>query len=146
MNGSTCLPTIEDAKSQAKRLRAELVAEGGAVGHSRSLELVAHMHGYNDWNTLHAAIGNRRSPNPVVPGQRVKGRYLGQRFEGEVIGVQNLSSSGRYRITCLFDEPVDVVTSERWSAYRQRVSCVIDASGSTAEKTSDGRPHMSIDL
>ncbi len=146
MSGSTCLPTIEDAKSQAKRLRAELVAEGGAVGHSRSLELVAHMHGYKDWNTLHAAIGNLRPANPVVPGQRVKGRYLGQCFEGEVIGVQNLSRSGKYRVTCVFDEPVDVVTSERWSAYRHRVSCVIDATGTTVEKTSDGRPHMCIDL
>ena len=146
MNGSTCLPTIDAVKAQARRLRAELVTEGNPIGHSRSLELVAHMHGYRDWNTLSAAIGNRSASNPVVPGQRVKGRYLGQSFVGEIIGVQNLSASGRYRVTCRFDEPVDVVTSERWSAYRQRVSCVIDASGATAEKTSDGRPHMMLDL
>ncbi len=146
MNGLSCLPTIDAAKAQAKRLRAKLADDGATVGHSRSLELVAHMHGFKDWNTLHAAIGNRPRSSPVVPGQRVSGCYLGQRFDGQVIGVQNLSHPGRFRVTCKFDEPVDVVTFERWSAYRQRVSCVIDGTGTTVEKTSDGRPHMSIDL
>ena len=43
-----------------------------------------------------------------------------------------------------FDEPVDVVTWDSFSAFRRRVSCTIDRRGRTAERTSDGRPHMEL--
>lgn len=143
MNGS--LPSIDNLKSQAKRLRATLAASGTEVGHAKALELLARQHGFKDWNTLHAAVGN----GPVCPvslGARVRGHYLGQAFEGEVIGVQALTATGRYRVTFRFDEPVDVVTFESFSAFRQRVSCTIDERGVTVEKTSNGRPHLQLDL
>ena len=143
---SHTLPSIEAAKAQAKRLRATLAADGSPVGHSRSLELLAHQYGYKDWNTLYAAIGNRPPPSPVAVGQRVRGRYLSQPFDGEVIGVLALATPGRFRVTLHFDEPVDVVTFDSFSAYRQRVTCTIDRTGRTAEKTSDGRPHMALAL
>ncbi len=146
MIDSLPLPSIEAAKAQAKRLRATLAADGNPVGHSRSLELLAHQYGYKDWNTLHAAIGNRPPPSPVAIGQRVRGRYLSQPFDGEVIGVLALATPGRFRVTLHFDEPVDVVTFDSFSAYRQRVTCTIDRTGKTAEKTSDGRPHMELAL
>ena len=143
---SHTLPTIEAAKAQAKRLRATLAADGNTVGHSRSLELLAHQYGYKDWNTLHAAIGNRPPPSPVEVGQRVRGRYLSQPFEGKVIGVLARATPGRFRVTLHFDEPVDVVTFDSFSAFRQRVTCTIDRTGRTAEKMSDGRPHMELAL
>ncbi len=146
MNGTSHLPSIEHLKAQAKRLRARLEADGQPVGHSRSLELVAHQYGFKDWNTLHAAVGNRPPPCPVMMGQLVRGSYLGQAFTGEVIGVQALTASDRYRITLLFDDPVDVVTFESFSAFRRRVTCTIDSRGVTAEKTSNGRPHLRLDL
>ena len=146
MTGTSQLPSLEDLKAQARRLRATLAADGTAVGHSRALELLAHQHGYKDWNTLHAAIGNRPPPAPVAVGDRVHGRYLGQPFEGEVIGVQALASPDRFRVTLQFDEPVDVVTFDSFSAFRQRVTGTIDRTGRTAEKTSDGRPHMELEL
>ena len=146
MNGYHPLPSIENLKDQAKRLRAELEATGQPTGHSRSLELLAHQYGYNDWNTLHAAIGNRPPPSPVTIGARVQGQYLGQAFAGEVIGVRMLGASGKCRVTFDFDEPVDVVTFASFSNFRRRVSCVIDEHGVTAEKTSDGRPHLKLQL
>ncbi|ODA66978.1 hypothetical protein A7A08_02275 [Methyloligella halotolerans] len=76
---------------------------------------------------------------------RLRGRYLGQAFEGKLIAVQQMGSSGRVRITVQFEEPVDVVTFDSFSAYRRRVSCIVDETGCTAEKTSDGRPHMEIE-
>lgn len=145
MKGSLPLPSIEALKDQAKRLRAKLEADGEPIGHSKSLELLAHQYGYKDWNTLHAAVGNRPPPAPVTLGARVRGYYLGQAFEGEVIGVQTLTP-GRYRVTLDFDEPVDVVTFDSFSAFRRRVSCVVDRTGRTAEKTSDGRPHLQLRL
>ena len=146
MTGTSQLPSLEDLKAQARRLRATLAADGTSIGHSRALELLAHQHGYKDWNTLHAAIGNRLPPSPVAVGDRVRGRYLSQPFEGEVIGVQILATPDRFRVTLQFDEPVDVVTFDSFSAYRRRVTSTIDRTGRTAEKTSDGRPHMELAL
>ncbi|GAB05415.1 hypothetical protein GII30_06395 [Gordonia amarae] len=46
---------ITDAKTMARRLRADLSAAGVEVTHSQALELVAHQHGYKDWNSMAAA-------------------------------------------------------------------------------------------
>ena len=146
MTGSNTLASIEELKAQARRLRATLAAEGTPIGHSRALELLAHQHGYRDWNALHAALGNRPAPSPVAVGDRVRGRYLSQPFEGEVIGVQALATPDRFRVTLQFDAPIDVVTFDSFSAYRQRVTGTIDRTGRTAEKTSDGRPHLELAL
>lgn len=145
---TTPAPTasLETLKQQAKRLRTQLAADGHRVSHGQVLELLARQHGYKDWNTLHAAIGNRQPATPVAAGDRVSGRYLGQQFAAEVLGVEVLKPADRYRITLQFDEPVDVVTFDSFSAYRQRVSCTIDRTGQTAEKTSDGQPHVQLQL
>ena len=140
------LPTLDALKGQAKRLRSELAATGTQVGHSRALELMAKQYGYKDWNTLHAAVGNRPEPAPVMLGQRLSGRYLNQPFDGEVVGVQAMAEPDRFRVTLMFDAPVDVVTFEGLSNFRQRVSGVIDRKGLTAEKTSDGNPHLVLSL
>lgn len=70
------LPSLDALKDQARRLRSRLASEGDEVTHSKSLELVAAQYGYRDWNTLHAAVGNRPAFNPWMLGARVKGRYL----------------------------------------------------------------------
>ncbi len=146
MNTTQQLPTLDALKSQAKRLRSELAQSGTELGHSRALELMAKQYGFKDWNTLHAAVGNRPQPAPVMLGQRLSGRYLNQPFEGEVIGVQAMAEPGRFRVTLMFDAPVDVVTFEGLNNFRQRVSGVINRDGVTAEKTSDGTPHLVLDL
>lgn len=139
----TTLPSIEDLKTQAKRLRTALGTDGKSLGHGQALELVARQHGYRDWNTLHAAVGNRPAA-PLSLGDRVTGRYLGQPFDGEIIAAAKIGASGPYRVTIQFDEPVDVVTFESFSAYRSRVTCTVDRDGVTAEKTSNGQPHMTV--
>ncbi|MCK3779163.1 glyoxalase superfamily protein [Ensifer sesbaniae] len=144
--GSTTLPSLDALKDQAKRLRTRLAAEGETIGHSRSLELIAAQYGYRDWNTLHAAVGNRPPLNPWMLGARVKGRYLGQAFEGEILSVQALTAQpGRYRLTMKFDEPVDVVTFESFSAFRQRVTATVDETGRTIEKTSNGLAQLELE-
>ncbi|MBA4800950.1 MAG: hypothetical protein H2040_03735 [Euryhalocaulis sp.] len=145
MNDSTPLPALDALKNQAKRLRARLAEDGDFLSHSETLELIARQYGYRDWNTIHAACGNRPR-TPVAVGAQVSGHYLGQPFTGEVIGVQKLSDNGRARITLDFHEPVDVVKFDSFSAFRKRVSCVIGADGRTAEKTSDGQPQMILSL
>jgi hypothetical protein len=143
---STPLPSLDALKDQAKRLRARFAADGEAISHSRALELIAAQYGFRDWNTLHAAAGNRPAFNPWMLGSRVRGHYLGQPFDAQVLGVQALTSQpGHYRMTLHFDEPVDVVTFDSFSAFRQRVNCTVDETGRTAAKTSDGRPHLELE-
>lgn len=140
------LPSLDILKDQAKHLRALLAAAGNEIGHSKSLELIAAQYGYRDWNTLHAATGNRQSFDPWLLGARVKGRYLGQPFAGEILSAQALTAKpGHYRLTLKFDAPVDVVTFESFSAFRQRVTATVDENGRTVERTSNGRPHLELE-
>lgn len=140
MTGS--LPSISTLKMQAKQLRAALEKRGEPLSHSQVLELIAQQQGFKDWNTLFAAVGNRPPVLYLRPGDRVAGKYLGQRFDAEVLGVQGSTAACRVRLTVKFDEPIDVVTFKSFSAFRQRVTCTLNSDAMTSEKTSDGEPHM----
>lgn len=137
------LETREQAKARAKALRAELARGGIEISHSAALERVAVAEGHASWNALSARLANE----PEVPlqlGDRVAGSYLKQGFAGTVIGVHQVANGGAYDITIEFDEPVDVVTFESFSAYRRRVNARISAGGVSFSKTSDGVPHMVV--
>ena len=138
------LPSLDAIKQQAKRLRAGLDEDGDFLTHSESLELIAKQYGFRDWNTLHAAIGNRPPAPRFQLGGRVKGRYLGQPFTGEIVAIRSVPPD-HFRIALQFDEPVDVVTFDSFSAYRSRVSALINRDGVTAEKTSNGLPQMIVE-
>ncbi|SEM60088.1 hypothetical protein SAMN04488103_101592 [Gemmobacter aquatilis] len=138
------LPTRDGAKAQAKALRAAMQAEGRDISHGEALELIAKSHGLKDWNTLSAAIGNGPQA-PVALGQIVGGRYLKQRFVAEVLGVVELSA-GRYEVTLHFAEAVDVVTFDSFSNFRSRVTKVVGPGGRSFDATSDGVPHLVLDL
>ncbi len=141
---SANLPTLAEAKAQAKRLRSKLAEDGTEIGHARSLELLAHQLGFRDWNTLHAAIGNR-PPEGFTVGGRVEGRYLGQPFAATVVGIEALSP-GWFRLELDLDEAVDVVTFDSFSNFRKRIRGVVGPSGLSKERTSDGRPHLELDI
>ena len=136
--------SVEDAKALAKSLRADLAAEGTAISHGRALEIVAHQFGYRDWNTLHAAIGNR-IPSSWNIGDRVNGHYLGQAFRGEIISVRKMGE-GWHQLVLDLDEPVDVVTFDSFSSFRRRVTGTVGPNGMTQEKTSNGRPHLALEV
>lgn len=144
------LPAQSALKTQAKRLRAALAAQGQPMSHAQSLEVLARQHGFRNWNTLSAAASQHASQSTVspsvnwVPGARISGHYLGNPFEGEVFGVDKLRG-GRFRLTIRFDEPVDVVGFSSFSALRQRISVVVTADGLSPKRRSDGTPHLRID-
>ncbi|WP_339747534.1 glyoxalase superfamily protein [uncultured Maricaulis sp.] len=143
MSTTPILPALEILKAQAKRLRQSLTAEGNFITHSEALELLAHQHGYRDWNTLHAAAGNRPAA-PLTLGATITGLYLGQAFKGEIIALAQLNHGSHYRLTIDFDEPVDVVTFDSFSAFRKRVNCTVDSDGRSPAMTSNGEPQMVI--
>lgn len=145
MRENTPLPNLSTLKDQAKRLRSRLQAGGEAIGHSRALELIAAQYGYNDWNTLHAVLGNRRGPESLAPGARVTGAYLGQPFSARVVGIQAITSApGSFRVALDLDEPVDVVTFDSFSSFRKRVNGVIGKDGVSQARTSNGRPQLEL--
>lgn len=135
----TSLPDRATLKSQAKRLRADLVTRGQTISHAQSLETIAHQWGAKDWNTLAALAG--RAEKSWTPGQRVSGRYLGHAFTGVVKAAQQ-SANGFWSLTLRFDEAIDVVASTQFSAFRQQVNSVVNPDGVSPRKTSDGQPHM----
>lgn len=143
MNDTILLPPITALKAQAKRLRARLAQASDFISHSESLELIAAQYGQRDWNTLHAAARNLQSSELNV-GARLNGRYLNQPFKGEVISARKLPGE-RLRVTINFDEPVDVVSFDSFSAYRRRVTATLHSNWTTLQKTSDGTPHLVID-
>ena len=142
------LPAIADLKAQAKRLRQSLALQGTEVSHGKALELLAAQMGHRDWNTLHAAAvtSDKRPMPPIGVGQRVRGQYLGQPFEGEVVALRRLRDGTHHRVTLHFDTPVDVVRFDSFSAMRQRVNATIDADGVSPSHTSDGTPHLRLAL
>jgi len=136
-------PTLSDIKQMAKRLRAKLDGEGTPVTHSKSLELIAHQHGYRDWNALSAAVGKDEQRERSV-GDRVRGRYFGQPFEAVIVSADNVGR-GWTRLTLDLDEAIDVVTFDSFSNFRKRVRGVIGPLGLSREKTSDGQPHLQVE-
>ncbi|KAA1177957.1 hypothetical protein FP026_22405 [Rhizobium tropici] len=144
---TTTYPSIDELKAQARRLRQAMAERGDDMSHSMALELVAKQHGLRDWNTL-SALATKSNDGPDAPfdvGSAVRGRYLNQPFTGKVLAM-SAKSGGLYRITIHFDEPVDVVEFESFSAFRQRINAQVDADGISPRKTSNGVPHLVLDV
>mgnify|MGYP006906268657 CR=1 FL=1 len=141
---NTQLPSAARAKEQAQLLRAKMAKDGSPIGHAKSLELVAHQHGFRDWNTMFAAIGNG-GPKDWAIGDKVSGTYLSQPFTAHVALVSSIQP-GWFRLELHLEEAVDVVTSERFSNYRSRIRGVVGPKGHSVERTNNGKPHLQIDL
>ena len=85
-----------------------------------------------------------RLASPLQVGQRVRGTYLRQEFVGLLLGVRIRSDLAHYEVTLKFDQPVDVVTSELFSAYRQRVVATVDINGVSPARLGNGEPQVRI--
>lgn len=137
------LPTTDEAKAQARRLRSDLAGKGTEIGHAKSLELVARQYGFRDWNTMSAVIAGA-APRKWLPGDRVNGTYLSQGFSGVLVSV-NEQQAGWFRLTIELDAAIDVVAFDSFSNYRKRIKGVIGPKGFSQERTSDGTPHLQIE-
>lgn len=124
-----------DYKALARRLRTALADDGVAVSHSRSLELVARLHGARDWNTLAAAPQPNAASVPFAIGDRVTGTFNEIPAQGRVIGLSETIKPDLWRVTVAFDPPVDVVTSKLFSSERRRIQMIIGADGRSRRLT-----------
>lgn len=133
--------TSATLKARAKRLRA-----GTEMSHSEGLEELAHLSGCRDWNVLSARAAPARTVQGLVAGERLAGTYLGHFFVGEIKELQSSFAGGVHRITLRFEEPVDVVVSTYFSNFRQQITLEIEDDGCTVAATSDGVPHLVLEL
>ena len=83
---------------------------------------------------------------PFHVGQRVAGTYLGKAFAGEIIGLNSLADKTRFCLTQRFDDAVDVIEFDSMSNFRKQVQAMVDRTGRTAETTSNGLPHLALDM
>lgn len=132
--------TRVQAKARARQIRTESAMP---MSLSVALERVAREMGFRDWNTASARLSNSSDFSWQV-GERVSGRYLKRAFNGRIHAVRELHQQSGYQLTVQFDEPVDVVDWESFSAFRQRVTVIVSPEGITWAKTSDGIPHMIV--
>jgi hypothetical protein len=65
------MPTIDQAKTMAKRLRSALASNTIEVTHGTGLELVAAQLGHRDWNTAAATLASDQ-PGPLSFEQAVR--------------------------------------------------------------------------
>ncbi len=135
--------TIFGAKEFAKSLRRSHAENQTPISHSKALELTAQKLGYADWNTAAARLSNRPKFEPQIEDM-VEGTYLKQPFTGRIVSVRIMGGGSHYQISVHFDEAVDVVSFDSFSAYRQRISITLDSEGMSVHATSDGEPHMTI--
>lgn len=140
-------PPIEELKLQARRLRQAMNDYGDAISHSTALELIAKQYGIRDWNTLSALAAKISNDTklPLVIGATISGRYLNQTFTGKILTITE-RSDGLYEISIHFDKPVDVVTFESFSAFRQRITALVDHTGISPRKTSNGLSQLILDI
>ncbi len=136
------LPTLPQAKNQAKTLRATLLENGETISHAESLERVAKSHGFRDWNTLSNRLRHQTPTNWTV-GTRVSGQYLSQSFTATIVSATNTAPDWT-RIALDLDTAVDVVTFDSFSALRKHVKATVGPKGHTKERTSNGVPHLQI--
>ncbi len=148
--------SLQDLKSQARRLREASTQLGHRFTHSQALEVIAAVHGAKDWNTLVArsaadsgdiyrATERRGEPGKAMPpwqvGANLTGEYLGHPFRATLVGL-SLLSTDHFRVALQLDESVDVAASDAFSAERRRIRGVVNREGVTHEKISGGVPQL----
>jgi len=138
--------SLKELKQQARRLRTETATDMAPISHSQSLEMIAHQKGYKDWNTLHASASNRPAFEKLSLGDAVSGRYLGQAFQGHVVAIRTMKPGQLYHVSIQLEQAIDVVTFDSFSNFRRRLSCAVDQNGVSPAKTSNGEPHMILEL
>ena len=137
------ITTRDQAKARARAIRAEAALGNCPISHAAALERVAAELGAVDWNTLSAQLPD--APDiPLQVGDRVEGRYLNHAFEGSVRTTRSIGDGDAFEVTIDFDQPIDVVAFDSFSALRRRVTARISPSGVSFAKTSDGVPHLVV--
>lgn len=135
---------LTQAKAQAKRLSALLGESGHPVPLARAYEMLAQSAGFADWNTMSAQLQKPQAGDGADGwhlGSTVRGRYLGQAFEGRIHGLHRKGAE-LTEIEIQLDQPINVSRSALFEAHRRRIRSTIGRDGRSITATSDGVPHL----
>lgn len=97
-----------EAKTMAKRLRAELAEQDLLISHAQALEMVAHLHGHRDWNTM-AAVGAAAAPPPAPGAIPVFRMFDVERTLAFYVDFLGFSVAWEYRLTDHYPRYLEVV-------------------------------------
>ncbi len=140
------LPSLSEAKAMARAWRSEQAQAGETHSHSAALEHVAQQLGFRDWNACVATLAQSEARS-YATGDHVSGHYLSQPFTARILrAIPAEGRPGWVQVELELDHPVDVVTSERFSNLRRRIRAVVGPEGYSREKTSDGVPHLVLEV
>ncbi|UYV15913.1 glyoxalase superfamily protein [Porphyrobacter sp. ULC335] len=140
--------SIEEAKARAVHLRKMEADKGQLLSHGKALEMVAKEQGAQDWNTLVARLSKAEAATRKIDfltlhhGAMVEGRYMNQPFTGRIVSASE--DGQKLRLAIQLDQAVDTVTFASFSNMRRRVQGTIGKDGRSAERTSNGIPHLMI--
>lgn len=147
---------IKLAKTRAKRLRATLAEQGHTISHSESLEAIAKTEGYRDWNTYSAlfktvseelsARTNEHMQYPLHVGDTISGTFRGIRFAGRLLKLEETITPGVWRAKLHFETPVKLPAHDALNLTRQRVSCMLNASGVSVNLKGKPDGHITLDM
>lgn len=146
MDLSPTFATLATLKARAARLRAAAEAAGRPMGQSTALETLARASGCRDWSSLSIRAASAPDAAVLRRGDHVAGAYLRQWFTGEIRAIDAAANGSDFRISLRFDQPVDVIPFESMSNLRQNVTIDIGPDGVSPDRTSDGSPHLVLEL
>lgn len=138
------LITVDQAKSDARLLRMQLRAQGQPASHGNCLEMVAHSHGYKDWNALRAVLVRKLAVDWMVGG-RIQGLYRRHAFTATIASVNKVGRDC-FHVKIRLDKAIDVVSFASFSNFRKTICTVVDASGASLEKDSTGQSQLRISV
>ncbi|MBL4801948.1 MAG: hypothetical protein JKY45_08640 [Emcibacter sp.] len=75
---------------------------------------------------------------------KVSGTYLGHTFTGKILKLQTMPTGSNRKYTILFDQAIDVVTSQHFSNFRRRINCILDQSLKSVDHK--GRPDNLVQI
>lgn len=132
---------VKNTGKHERFTRAVISSSANLLARSRSRENYSHSDDSQSRN-------NKVRPTlaTLKLGDRVQGVFMGQRFQGHLVGIVPLAASQNYHIGIQLNQAIDVVTFESFSNFRRRLNCVVDKDGISTAKTSDDRPHMKLEL
>ncbi|GGB51680.1 hypothetical protein GCM10011316_24590 [Roseibium aquae] len=85
------------------------------------------------------------TPQLPCSGARIKGTYLGHRFQGRLDFLARVRGTAVFRVGVCFDTPVNAFEGGGLSVYRNKVTAMVDGNGVSLAQTSTGTPYLVVE-
>jgi uncharacterized protein len=132
---------FRDAKAMAQTLREALKAKSVSITHGESLELVAKILGFHDWNVLSARIQSERHP-PVIELAVLPPITAGTRLP--VLPLRDIVLFPKMIVPLFMGREMSIRAVERALAYDRRVLAVTQRRAGDDSPSFQGLYHVGV--